>query len=252
MLIPRLPQQPRVMVAFALVAICLAGSGCSRWSASRLFDFKSFSRPSLRTNTAVAAKERPLSNAEQRKLCIATAEQLAQSQHWAEAAQLFEKAEALGKPGQYLDRELAPVLAGNGQYAEALERYKRLMEKNPNDAALEINFAWTLMEAGNLTEAEEHLRNVLRREPANSAARMNLGLLCAKCKRTNEAFDMFASVVGETAAHHNIGVVLLDQGDVESAKVAFAHAASGPNSNPQSQQFLAALAEDKTDGATIR
>ncbi len=67
---------------------------------------------------------------EQRKLCLSTAEQLVQSQHWAEAVKLFEKAEALGKPGQSLDRELASAYAVNGQFPQSIDRYQKLLAKN--------------------------------------------------------------------------------------------------------------------------
>lgn len=236
----------RVLGTCVVLVLLSLSNGCSPWSKSKLFDVKSFSRSSPRTSSKAEVKVKPLSNSEQRKLCLATAEQLAQSQHWSEAAQLYLKAESLGKPGQALDRELAPVLAANGQYPESIERYRRLLEKNPNEAALEVNFAWTLMEAGNLAEAEEHLRNVLRREPKNEVARMNLGTLLAKAGRTAEAYDAFQVVVGESAAHHNIGVLMLDLGERELAKQAFENALACSDCAAQTQQFLAALSADET------
>jgi tetratricopeptide (TPR) repeat protein len=236
----------RVIGTCAILLLLSLLNGCSPWSKSKLFDVKSFSRSSPRASSPAEVKVKPLSNNEQRKLCLATAEQLAQSQHWSEAAQLYLKAEALGKPGQALDRELAPVLAANGEYPESIERYRRLLDKNPNDAALEINFAWTLMEAGNLAEAEEHLRNALHREPKHEAARMNLGTLLVKSGRTAEAYDAFQAVVGESAAHHNIGVMMLDLGEKELAKQAFENALACSDCTVQTQQFLAALSKEET------
>lgn len=235
----------RAIEIIAVLAMLCSLNGCSPWSKSRFFDIKSFSRSVPRVNSTAEAKVKPLSNIEQRKLCIATAEQLAQSQHWSEAAKLYLKAEALGKPGQFLDRELAPVLAADGQYSESIERYQRLLDKNPMDTELEINFAWTLMESGRTPESEEHLKNVLSREPKNEAARMNLATLLAKTGRSAEAYDAFQSVVGESAAHHNIGVIMLDLGENNLAKQAFANAVACGDCSSQSQQFLVALSKNE-------
>ena len=252
MLLPSPSSFARAIATLALwAAICLF-SGCSTWTKSKFFDLKSLGWSTHRANTSADVKVKPLSNNEQRKLCLATAEQLAQSQHWSEAAKLYLKAESLGKPGQPLDRELAPVLAANGQFQESIERYQRLLDKNPNDGELEINFAWTLMESGKTPESEQHLRKVLGRDPNNGTARMNLATLLAKTGRNAEAFDMFQSVVGESAAHHNIGVIMLDLGESDLAKQAFANAAACGDCSLQSQQFLAALSNGGADASQLR
>ena len=225
-------------MAFASCIAC----GCSTLTKPSWSDFKSISLVPTRVQEGSSEpRSKPLTVKEQRKLCLSTAEQLVQSQHWAEAVKLFEKAESLGKPGQTLDRELASAYAANGQFPQSIERYQKLLAKNPKDIDLEINLAWTLMESGDSQSAEQHLRNAIAKQPANPSAISNLAVLMTRTGRTPEAFELFKQVVSESAAHHNIGVLMLDLGQEEAARVAFENAAASPGASTQSKQFLAAL-----------
>ena len=233
-------QNSRKVIAIILFT-CMV-MGCAPFSKTGLRDFKSYSfLPSKARVESDAPRSKPLSVSEQRKLCISTAEQLAKSQHWSESIKLYEKAESLGKSGQVLDRELAPAYAADGRYSESMERYKRLLAKNPNDAELEINYAWTLMESGNVELAEEHLRNVTVRKPNNQIATLNLATLLAKTGRTADSYETFLPILGESASHHNIGVILLDNGHEDMARVAFENATKCSDASTQSKQFFAAL-----------
>lgn len=231
---------PSKLLSIVLVAN-IAG-GCSSFTKTPWKDLKPISLVPTKINDASSEpRTKPLTIKEQRKLCLSTAEQLVQSQHWAEAVKLFEKAEALGKPGQSLDRELAPAYAANGQFPQAIDRYQKLLAKNPRDIDLEINLAWTLMESGDSQSAEQHLRNAISKQPSNPSAISNLAVLMTRTGRTPEAFELFKQVVSESAAHHNIGVLMLDLGHEEAARVAFENAVASPGASAQSKQFLAAL-----------
>jgi len=225
-----------------LLSCTLLGSGCAPFHKPGLYDWKSYSLFAAKepTDTPVQ-RTKPLTAAEQRKLCITTAEQLAKSQHWSECVKLYEKAEGMDKHSPPLDRELAPALAANGQYTESIQRYQRLIAKSPKDDELEVNLAWTLMESGNKQLAEEHLRKVIARHPNHQAAVVNLATLQATNGRTADAFETYRSVLGDAASHHNIGVILLEMGQEEMAKQAFANAAQFSEAPQASKQFLSAL-----------
>lgn len=246
----KVPSSSGTRVFTSIVLLACIANGCSSLTKTNWPDLASFRSTATKNVDRAEPKSKPLSNSEQRKLCISTAEQLVASQHWAEAVKLYEKAEALGKPGQHLDRELAPALAANKQFTESIHRYQRLLEKNPKENEIEINLAWTLIESGNHDLAEQHLRNVIARNPKNQNAIANLALLMARSGRTTESFDLFKQIVGESAAHHNIGVVLLEMGNEEMAKVAFANATACPDASTESHQFLAAL-QSSTNEARI-
>ncbi len=81
------------------------------------------------------------------------------------------------------------------------------------------------MESGDHVEAEVQFRHALALDPTNENAAVNLGLLLAKQRRYDAALAVLIPAVGESAAHHNIGVVAIDGGDEVTAKAAFARAA---------------------------
>ena len=71
--------------------------------------------------------------------------------------------------------------------------------------------------------------------------RVNLGLLLARQRRCQEALDSLVPAIGESAAHHNLGVIAIDCGDEATARQEFSRAASLPSAPKETQEFNAAL-----------
>ena len=232
----------RKRIAWMLVPCMMLGAGCAPFHKPGMNDWKSYSlfKAKEQSDTPVP-RTKQLTTAEQRKLCITTAEQLARSQHWSECVKLYEKAEGMDKHNPPLDRELAPALAANGQFTESIQRYERLIAKNPKDDELEVNLAWTLMESGNTSMAEENLKKVIARHPNHRGAVVNLATIQATSGRTSDAFETYRSVLRDAASHHNIGLILLESGQIEMAKQAFANASQFSDAPKESKQFLASL-----------
>ncbi|WP_372717871.1 tetratricopeptide repeat protein [Novipirellula sp.] len=178
-----------------------------------------------------------------RELKIIAAEQMAKHGYWDEAVELYLDAESIAPKKPKLDAQLAPALAGAGQYPQSIERYRRLIKINPMDAELANNFAFTLMESGDLVAAESEFRRALTLDTQSENAAVNLGLLIARQRRYDDALSVLIPAIGEAAAHHNLGVIAIEVGDEHSARQHFAKAASLPGAPKATQEFIAAISK---------
>ncbi len=179
-----------------------------------------------------------------RELKIIAAEQMTQHGYWIEAIDLYLEAESMAPKKPKLNAQLAPALAVAGRYPESLQRYRALIGDNPKDAKLINNFAFTLQESGDLIAAEAEFRKALSIDPDFENAAVNLGLMLARQQRYDEAFPILRPAIGESAAHHNLGVIAIECGDDETAKLQFCTANSLPEVSKLSQEFLIAMSQD--------
>ena len=178
-----------------------------------------------------------------RELKIIAADQMTKHGYWIEAVDLYLQAEAMAPKKPKLDAQLAPAFAGAGQFPESIQRYRRLVKDEPKNVALVSNLAFTLMESGDLVSAEAEFRRALALEPHYENAAVNLGLMLARQRRYEEALALLVPAVGESAAHHNLGVIAVDCGDEATARQAFSVAATLPGAPKSTQDFLAALSD---------
>ncbi len=121
-----------------------------------------------------------------------------------------------------------------------------MIKNDPKNPALVSNLGYTLMESGDHASAEAEFRNALTIDPHYENAAVNLGLLLARQHRHQEALNVLTPVLGEAAAHHNLGVIAIDQGDESTAFQEFSIAASFPNAPNASKEFLVALTESRS------
>jgi Flp pilus assembly protein TadD len=180
---------------------------------------------------------------DERELKIIAADQMAQHGYWNEAVSLYREAESMAPKKSKLDAKLAPALAGAGLFPESLQRYRRMIKDDPKNASIINNFAFTLMESGDQVSAEAEFRRALMMDPHYENAAVNLGLLLARQRRYDEALAVLVPAIGESAAHHNLGVIAIDCGDETVARHEFLLASSLPNPPKATHEFLAALSE---------
>ena len=178
-----------------------------------------------------------------RELKIIAADQMTKHGYWSEAVDLYLQAESMAPKKPKLDAQLAPALAGAGQFPESIQRYRRLIKDDPTNTALVSNLAYTIMESGDPTAAEAKFRHALTIDPNYESAAVNLGLLLARQRRYQESLALLAQAIGESAAHHNLGVIAIDCGDEATARQEFSLAASLPNASKATREFLAALSD---------
>lgn len=222
------------------LAIC---GGCSSLRSYRfsLPEKKQITSPVQSSISQLGVALPAMKPGDDRELCLIAADQMSENGHWEDAIELYRKAEKLDPKKSLLDAQLAPALAGAGEYAESLERYERLIDASPKDAELRNNFAWTLMESGDLVSAESQFRQAIAIAPQQTMASINLGVMLAKQQRYDESLAMLTSVIGEASAHHNIGVIAIENGDEMTALMAFKKAASLPGAPAMATEFLASL-----------
>ncbi len=178
-----------------------------------------------------------------RELKIIAADQMSKHGYWSEAVDLYLQAESMAPKKPKLDAQLAPALAGVGQFPESIQRYRRLVKDDPKNIALVGNLAYTIMESGDAVSAEAEFRRALTIDPHYENARVNLGLMLARQRRYEEALTLLVPAIGESAAHHNLGVIAIDCGDEATARQEFSLAASLPRAPKATQEFLAALSD---------
>lgn len=243
-----------ITLASITTGIAFSG-GCSSLRSYR------FSLPTKKQDTAptqssisqLGAALPAMKPGDDRELCLIAADQMSEQGLWEDAVDLYRKAEKLDPKKRLLDAKLAPALAGAGQYTESIERYRRLIEVAPKDAELRNNFAWTLMESGDFATAEAEFRQAIALAPQQTKASLNLAVMLAKQQRYDEALALFTSAIGEASAHHNIGVIAIDNGDEPIALMAFQKAASLPGAPATTPEFLASLeTSGKTSLPTMR
>lgn len=178
---------------------------------------------------------------DERELKIIAADEMTKHGLWNAAVDLYRQAESMSPKKPKLDAQLAPALAGAGQFPESIQRYRRLIEDDPRNAALVNNLAFTIMESGDPISAENEFRHALSIDPYHENAVVNLGLLMARQRRYEDALKLLVPAIGEAAAHHNLGVIAIDCGDESLARQEFARAASLANAPKETQRFLEVL-----------
>lgn len=225
-----------------LVVVGLS-NGCNSLAKFKRDDAKSESRPKPTESPAsqLGVALPAMKPGDDRELKIIAADQMTKHGYWSEAVELYLEAESMAPRKPKLDAQLAPSLAGVGQYSESLQRYRRLVKGNPKNASLVNNLAFTLMESGDNVAAETEFRRALTLDPKFENAAVNLGLLLARQQRHDEALAVLIPAIGESAAHHNLGVVAIDVGDEETARRQFAIAASLPCVPKATHEFITAI-----------
>lgn len=187
------------------------------------------------------ATGKPQPNRSERSLCIETAQTVAQQGHAVEAIKLFEHAEALEPTAPPLDAELAPLYADVGNHDAAIERYQRCLQSSPDDAAMSNNYAWTLMEARRFEQAIAEATRGLQHDADNVRLRSTLAMIYYRQGDHGAALQHFAQAQGTPAAHHNLAILEIDAGKLDSARdhLQIAMQSSPPNS--PSEALLSAL-----------
>lgn len=236
-------KKPLLKKPLLLLLVVVSSCGCS--------SLPQLKRASVESKPPKASGDSPMSQlgtalptmkpGDERELKIITADQMTKHGYWDEAVDLYLQAESMAPKKPKLDAQLAPALAGAGRFSESIQRYRRLIKADPKNAALVSNLAFTILESGDQVAAEAEYRQALNIDPQCENAAINLGLLLARQKRSQEALALFIPVVGESAAHHNLGVVAVELGDEATARQEFALAASLPSTPKITQDFIATL-----------
>ncbi len=229
------------MVSFTRLTTCLAAvvliatsSGCS--AVNRFVPGGAGFASAADKNLAVNPDELPPRQTAQ--ACIKTAEQLASDGQAREAILLYEKARGVDPNATNYSRRLAPLYDLSDDVARATTEFNAAIATAPADADLLNDAGCFYDRQGNPAQAERLLRQAVAVNPQYARAQINLGLAIGHQGRFQEAFDVFAPVVGPAAAHSNVGMLLAKQGRNEEALRALQQALALNANLPQTRAVI--------------
>jgi len=227
----------KLLSCLPLVGLTLLSSGCGSFGKDKQTDFLKQFGPVGPQNAEAYSQPMP----SEYTLCVETAKTVANQGHAVEAIKLYERAEFLKPTAPALDSNLAPLYASTGNHSAAIERYQRCAEQSPQDVELCNNFAWTLMEAGQFTEAVAEATRGLQLDGDNARLQGTLAMIHYRQGDHLKALRGFEKAHGPVAAHHNLSLLEIDSGNLESAKAHLKIANQATESNPKAKVLLTAL-----------
>ncbi|KAA5545874.1 tetratricopeptide repeat protein [Roseiconus nitratireducens] len=207
-----------VFLALLLASIHVGCSSLEKRSTSQ------FLKPLSSEPNSQLLREKP----DERELCIETARSVAAKGHASEAILLYEKAEQLDSKAGALDLELAPLYAQTGQTEKALSRYQSVLAKGVATSEIYNNLAWTLIESKRNAEAELIISQGLNKHPEDERLRSALAIVLYKLGKREESIEVFRELYGPAGSHHNVAVLDLDHGRIDSALAELATATQIP------------------------
>ncbi|MGE0377867.1 MAG: tetratricopeptide repeat protein [Planctomycetaceae bacterium] len=119
---------------------------------------------------------------------------------------------------------LARVDQAIGEHEKAEAGFRKALALNPDSAVAQHALGQFQLSQGRTAEALPLLNKAVLAQPNDKAFRFDLAVALAKSGDTGAALPHFKRTVGEAAAHHNIGTVLRDQGDLRGAEQHFRQA----------------------------
>ena len=153
----------------------------------------------------------------ERELCMETARAVAEKGYAEEAIKLYEKAERLEPESEPLDLQLAPLYAHVGDIQKSVARYENVIDRGRATSDVYNNLAWTQMESRRYEDAIATVERGLAGEPENQRLKATLAVTHYRQGDRDKCFAKFEEAFGSSAAHHNVAVLDLDAGDVDSA-----------------------------------
>lgn len=129
---------------------------------------------------------------------------------------------APSKPG--VAHALAVLYDRSGMTDAASREYQVALQESPDVADLHCDYGYFLYSTGQSAGAEASLREALRLQPGHAQATINLGLVVGDQGRYDEAQQLFEKAIGPAAALHNVGMLRLRAGEVDTAKSMLAEA----------------------------
>lgn len=230
-----------VGVVSEIALMLLIFAGCNGLSKKQGTDFL---KPLASTSSDEANRYRQPIPSEQ-ALCLETAKTVAQQGHADEAIKLYERAEELDPSQKPLDAQLAPLYARARNFDAAIERYQRLVLQSPKDIELCNNFTWTLMEADRYDEAVNQAQRGLGLDANHKRLSSTLAMIYYRQGDRASAMKQFEQAHGASAAHHNLAVLDIDAGNIESANQHLQQANHDAVSRQETKAIIAALQQSE-------
>jgi Flp pilus assembly protein TadD len=128
-----------------------------------------------------------------------------------------------------------------GNFDAATKFYQRAMKKHPKDATVHNDLGLCYHRRGMLPEATRELRQAVELDGSNALYRNNLAAAYVEQGRNNDALRQLTVAHGESAAHYNLGYLLMQKKDTQAALAHFRKAAEQDPSLTAAHQWIARL-----------
>ena len=201
----------------------------------------SFDPESGLLSDATLSKRPSSTSSDTADICIATAEKLQKNEHFKEAIQLYAKARRHAPDRSGLTHQIAILYDRIGQTVQARKEFQHAITQEPSDAGIAADYGYFLMQHGEFQPAVEALESSLEKAPHNEQARNNYAVLLMKMGRYEESLAQFMQVVGQAAAHSNVGVLHAKAGRNDLARKHLTQARELDPSLQHPQAFLNVL-----------
>ncbi len=152
------------------------------------------------------------------RVCLATAQELEQKGHEAEAILEYRRARQWDAHVPGVARRLAVLYDRRGDAEHARDEYLAALQEQPRDTDLLNDFGCFHYHRGNGAEAEKYLRQALALNPEYDRAWGNLGKALALQGKYEQSCEAFGHVVRPAQAAMNVGILLAKEGKVAEAR----------------------------------
>ena len=143
---------------------------------------------------------------------------------------------------------LAVLYDRSGMTDAASREYQAALRESPQNADIQCDYGYFLYSTGRDAEAENSLRESLRLSPEHRQATINLALVIGNQGRYDESLELFTKAIGPAAALHNVGMLKLRAGEMDSARQMLSEASRRDPSIAQSPGVLERLNPEYRNG----
>lgn len=105
-----------------------------------------------------------------------------------------------------------------GRVPEAQNRLQDVLKSSPRSPLALAAMGQLHAEQGHWGEAVEYIQQAINADPDNKNYTFQLAVALAKSGQVDQSVAFFTRAVGEAAGHHNIGVILFDEGNLPGAQ----------------------------------
>lgn len=172
--------------------------------------------------------------------CRLTGIELAANEKDEHAIAQLEQARKLDPRIQGVAHHLAVLYDRQGRMDAAQREYELAIRENSDEANIYNDYGYFLYAKGAYEQALEQLNQALKCDSRHSKAHTNLAMVYYSLGQGEKAFQHFEQAVGPAAAHHNIGLLELRNGNQHQAQ---AHLQKAALADPSlgSAELLASL-----------
>lgn len=173
--------------------------------------------------------------------CRQTGAQLEAAGHYQQAIKLYERSLLKDASQADLHHRLAVLYDQTGDAVRARSRYEVALQAGYRTADLLNDYGYFHLSHNRAEEAEAWLREAVETDPQHRKAKVNLAYALAILEQDQESLAIYSEVVGEAAAHSNLGAIMAQQGRIDQARRVLAKANQLDPDLGQPTAILAAL-----------